>query len=292
MAKNLGKWIGNNEINGSKIQLTNGQFVRGRNALNTADINMLKVNTADQVEFGAEPVSAIAPTTPNSLTNRQYVLDVLAGVRDLKDAVRLATLTLPAYTPSGAGIGKILTADVNEALLVDSIAVSIGDRVAFLANSVDAGIYTVTQVGDAVNPFILTRSLDADEDIEVTQGLSFDVVEGVTNGKTRWLLTTSSIVVDTTVLTFVETPNPASLVHFVTESFTLAALDITNGYVDLANLAESGSVIVLPVGGPIQEEVTDYVLSNVGGITRVTFAGDLALNLVDTDKLIVKYARF
>lgn len=293
MAKNLGKWIGNNEISGQNIRTANDEFIRGRNALDTADVNLVKANASDQAEFGAEPVYAGgAPSGPNSLTTRQYVLDVLAGVRDPKDAVRVAADSLPANTPAGAGVGKTLTADANGALVIDGVAMALNDRVGYVENGVSAGIYVVTQVGDAGNPWILTRATDADEDIEVTQGLSFDVVEGTAYGKTRWLLTTDGITVDTTSLTFVETPNPASLVQFKTEPFTLVALDITNGYVDLANLAENGSLVVFPVGGPVQDETIDYVPSNVGGVTRITFAGDLATELAEGDKLVVKYAHF
>lgn len=292
MAKQVGKWIGNNEINGDKIRLGSDQFLRSRNAGDTADINLLKSNSTDKAEFGVEPIYDGAPSSATSLTNRQYVLDVLAGVRDPKDAVRVAAASLPANTAAGAGVGKTLTADANGALTIDGIAMALADRVGYIENGINAGIYVVTQVGDAGTPWILTRATDADEDAEVTQGLSFDVVEGVAYGKTRWLLTTDGIVVDTTALTFVETPNPASLVSFKTEPFTLVAQDITNGYVDLANLAENGSVIVFPVGGPVQDETTDYVLSNVSNVTRITFAGDLATELAEGEKLVVKYAHF
>lgn len=73
---------------------------------------------------------------------------------------------------------------------------------------------------------------------------------------------------------------------FGKESFTLIAGDITNGYVDLAQTPLANSLRVFVVGSPEQEQGVDYTVST----NRVTFAGDLAAELVAGDKLIVNYA--
>lgn len=81
------------------------------------------------------------------------------------------------------------------------------------------------------------------------------------------------------------------------EVITLDGTDITNQYVDLAAEAHSAaSITVTPVGGPLQEQGVDYTVSltgGAGGVTRVSFAGDLATGgdaeLVATDKLVIKY---
>jgi hypothetical protein len=73
------------------------------------------------------------------------------------------------------------------------------------------------------------------------------------------------------------------------EVFTLDATDISNGYVELAQEALSASIIVTPVGGPMQLAGTDFTVSVPVAVTRITFAGDLASALAATDKLIVKY---
>ena len=72
---------------------------------------------------------------------------------------------------------------------------------------------------------------------------------------------------------------------------TLVAGDITNGYVDLAAVAKTASLIVWPVGGLLATPTIDYTVSYTGGAggkTRVTFAGDL-LALAATDILVIKY---
>ena len=50
------KWITDKAVDGDKIGLLNEQFLQGRNALNTAWLNLLKANSNDRAEFGIEPV--------------------------------------------------------------------------------------------------------------------------------------------------------------------------------------------------------------------------------------------
>lgn len=76
------------------------------------------------------------------------------------------------------------------------------------------------------------------------------------------------------------------------EIITLVALDISNGYVDLAVAAiNAASISVTPVGGVMQLKGTDYTVAltgGVGSVTRITFAGDL-LELVATEKIVIRY---
>lgn len=60
------------------------------------------------------------------------------------------------------------------------------------------------------------------------------------------------------------------------EMFTLSAQDVSNGYVDCAYIAAPMSM-VLYVGGIVHFEEEDYMLSEVGGKTRITFMGDLVV---------------
>lgn len=71
-------------------------------------------------------------------------------------------------------------------------------------------------------------------------------------------------------------------------SLALDATDISNGYKDLAH--EATTVLsVAPLGGLQQEVGVDYTLSVEGGVTRITFDGDLATLLANGDKLLVSY---
>lgn len=85
------------------------------------------------------------------------------------------------------------------------------------------------------------------------------------------------------------------------EQFTLSSTDITNQYVDLSHAiygasASANSAGVYVVGGVMQQKTVDYTVSltgGSGGVTRISFAGDLATGgnaaLVSGDILVVKY---
>lgn len=82
---------------------------------------------------------------------------------------------------------------------------------------------------------------------------------------------------------------------------TLNGTDITNQYVDLAHTALGASAAINSVslnvvGGPEQLKAVDYTVSltgGSGGVTRLTFAGDLATGgaaeLIAGDILMIKY---
>lgn len=77
------------------------------------------------------------------------------------------------------------------------------------------------------------------------------------------------------------------------ESKVLDATDISNGYVDLARVAMPNTMLV-SVSGTVQYEDEDYSLSTEGGVTRITFLGDLIPDgdgaaLVEGDKVYFQY---
>lgn len=96
--------------------------------------------------------------------------------------------------------------------------------------------------------------------------------------------------------------SPAATATFASQQITLASGDITSQFVDLAHpvlgaSAASNSLILSVVGGPEQLKAVDYTVSltgGSGGVTRVTFAGDLATGgnaaLVSGDILMVNYS--
>lgn len=273
MSKTATKWIQDNAINGAKFRLDNDSYIRARNAANTADINMLKLNSSDKPEFGVQPVFG-----GSNLATESYVMDVIAGIRDPKDAVRVASVANVNIASPGAAIDGITLANGNRVLLKNQTAPE------------ENGIYIFNGAASA-----MTRATDANTDAKITQGLSTDVIEGTVNGRTRWLLTTADpIVLGTTGLTFVVIPIPGQVVNFKRNVFVLNGTDITNGYVDLTNTAEHQSVVTWPDDGPPQRITDDFTLSNAGagGVTRLTFAGDLLSTLASGDALIVNFAHF
>lgn len=82
-------------------------------------------------------------------------------------------------------------------------------------------------------------------------------------------------------------------------SFTLVAGDITNQYVDLADVAGDSSVQLAVAGAGAQLETIDFTVNYTGGTsskTRITFAGGLATAgasaLATGDVIVISYTAF
>lgn len=81
----------------------------------------------------------------------------------------------------GSGIGATLTnAGAPGALVIDSVVLEVGDRVAVYAqtNSAQDGIYDVIAVGDASNRWVLERSPDFQVNSQMRPGLYFSISGG------------------------------------------------------------------------------------------------------------------
>jgi len=132
------------------------------------------------------------------------IYPVASGPEDYHDAVRFATdAVLPAYTR----VDNVITANANGALpSIDGVAPALTDDL-LLQNGAageDNGIYTVTQLGDGANPFILERREDFAASDQVNPGcITTTGPEGTANGKQIFILATAApITLNTTALTF------------------------------------------------------------------------------------------
>ena len=163
---------------------------------------------ADLSMAGFKLTSVGAPSADTDAANKGYV-DAVAQGLDVKASVVYATAAaLSAYTFS-ATAGGTLTANANGALSVDGSTPSVNNRILVKnETSGDApynGIYVVTTVGDGSNPYVLTRSTDANISAEVTDGMFTFVEQGTTNSGTSWVLTTNNpITLNTTALVFAQ----------------------------------------------------------------------------------------
>lgn len=153
------------------------------------------------------PTTAITPAADTEIANKAYV-DAVASGLDVKDSVRVATAAaLPANTPSGSGVGKLITANAVGVLTVDGVATVLNDRI-LVKDEVAGqhnGIYYVSTEGTAGVAFVLTRATDADQAAELNSGMFCFVEEGTANGDAGFALTTNDpITIDTTSLTFTQ----------------------------------------------------------------------------------------
>lgn len=145
---------------------------------------------------------AVLPIVQSGVTSKVAVASLIA--ENYKDPARVATAgALPANTRTG----NVLTASANGALPAqDGVSLVVDDRLLVKDEITGAnnGIYVVTSLGDASNPWVLTRSADADEDDDVTAGMLVPVgPDGTVNkNKTFRLVTSDPITINVTTLNF------------------------------------------------------------------------------------------
>jgi hypothetical protein len=167
----------------------NGTGWGKRNAFSDAEKNTLGFLTATAPADLDQMQLDIAQNATDIATNATAIAG-LAGGQDIKDPVDTSTTGLGNITLSGEqSLNGVLTSS-SRVLVTDQ---TLGE---------ENGIY-VTAAG------AWTRSTDADEDSEVTNGLTtFVLNESSTKYRYRYLLSTSDpITVGTTPLTFVEIPS-------------------------------------------------------------------------------------
>ena len=154
-----------------------------------------------------------APTNGTDIVNKNYADSIATGI-NFHQACRLATTTaLAAYTYNNgsSGVGATITANANGALSIDSVLTVVGNRVLVKnetsTNEPYNGVYTVTQVGSAGTPFILTRATDFDTAgsgvDQIDAGDFFLITAGTVNANTSWVQQTPlPITVGTTAIVF------------------------------------------------------------------------------------------
>lgn len=228
----VGRFIEANTIKGTHIRLRNSEMFRGTTS-GGSDLDILKVTTADLVEFqqlvtvnAALPI----PNSPKQYATVEYIQNYIEGKRDAKDAVNVladSNLALTGVTP----------------LTIDGVTVLNNWRVSLVgqATASENGIYDIAISG---GNYTLTRSSDFDQlndagGTEVTEGAYFKIISGTVYSGWEALLTTANpIVVGTTALTFALNPTVLALTggdsikrlgqDFSIDLATISGLESTN----------------------------------------------------------------
>jgi hypothetical protein len=153
------------------------------------------------VDVASKRITSLAdPTQAQDAATKAYV-DSLANGLDVKQSVRAAsTSALTAtYSNGSSGVGATLTnAGTQAALTLDSIALSVGNRVLIKDQSAEEqnGVYTVTTVGTISTNWVLTRATDFDNSpgTEVGPGVFFFVEEGTTQQDNGYVISTDDAI--------------------------------------------------------------------------------------------------
>jgi hypothetical protein len=152
------------------------------------------------------------PSAPKHVVNVEWVEAFFKG--KIKAPVRVVATTEQDATYNATGME--LTYDNDGELEIDDETLAVADRVLLVAQgdttparASENGIYVVTDAGSTSTPAILTRSDDFNHADLIFTGVTISVNEGDEHANTTWkLVTTGTIILDTTGLEFEQTTVP------------------------------------------------------------------------------------
>ena len=125
-----------------------------------------------------------------TLATENWVLNTIANI---PPALVATTANLAATYDNGtSGAGATLTnSGTQSTLVVDGITLAAGNRILVKdqTDSIQNGIYTVTNVGSVTANWVLTRANDFDSPSQMIRGEVIDVISGTANSVTAWMLT-------------------------------------------------------------------------------------------------------
>ena len=133
-----------------------------------------------------QPLTTIAGGGTGATTAGGALANIAADLFPTLTAQAATTGTLPAntYANGTAGVGATLTGNANGALTAqDGYTPVVNDTILVKneATGANNGLYTLTQVGTAGTPYILTRTTTMDEPWEIPSRL-VRILNGTTNG--------------------------------------------------------------------------------------------------------------
>lgn len=225
MTQRTTKFIQDDAVTGAKILLRNNETLRSYAQDGTTKMDLLKLTTANVLEFQRIPQlnSALGmPSAPKDLVTVEYITNFVAGKTDPKDAVNFYADTNVPLTGSTP-------------LIIDSGTVTNGMRVG-LGNQTTGtqnGVYVVTVSGGT---YTMARAADFDQvddagGKEVTSGAYFKIIAGtVYSGWEAIVSNADPIVIGTDVLTFTLNPTVQALSggDMITKSGNTLSVDLAS----------------------------------------------------------------
>lgn len=252
-----------------------------------ANLTVSAVQSLLSIPTSSSPLPLVAGGTGVSAASANAAFNALSPLTTKGDILGFSTEN--ARVPVGTN-GQILMADSTVALGVK------------WATPAASGVTTIgsfnSQTSSADGLVIVGSNLYAQAATASNPGMvSVPSSASALNLSTAAL----SVRVDATTVKINGSNNLESLKQ-IEEQITLSGTDITNQYVDLSfavygTSASVNSISLSVVGGPVQQKTVDYTVSltgGAGGVTRISFAGDLATGgnaaLIAADILMISYS--
>lgn len=207
MAKIIKKFISSQSVDETKILLNNNGFLQARNAADSADVDLFKLNSSDVIEFASIPQASGTPSNAADLVNKSYIDNLISGIK-WKAPARLASVANVVLSAPGS---------------IDGVSLASDDRILLKNQTVPSenGLYVF-------NGSALVRSTDADAGIEIASMAVF-VEEGTVNADKGFVCTTNNpITVGSTSINFVQfsSANAYSAGQGIAISGNVIAVDI------------------------------------------------------------------
>ena len=278
----------------TSVTATSGNMTVGAASGNNS-VNLVPTGTGT-VDVANKRITSVAePTQSSDAATKNYVDAVKTGL-DVKDSV-IATTTANlagTYSNGTSGVGATLTnSGTQAAITIDGRVLVVGERVLVKdqTTGLQNGFYKVTTVGTASVNWVLTRTVDADEDSEITPGAFTFVEEGTVGANNGYVCTNvGAITVGTTAITFVQfsgagsviagdgltkTGNTLNVVGTAGRiSIAADAVDISSSYVGQATITTLGTITT----GTWQGSVIDGTYGGTGVANTgktITLGGNL-----------------
>lgn len=289
MAQLKTKFIENNAVTNAKMAQMATLTIKGNNtggSSNPLDLTVSQVQSMLAIPTSSSPLPLNAGGTGISAGSANAAFNALSPLTTKGDILGFSTVNDRLAVGTN---GQVLTADSTQPLGIKwatpaasgiTAMGTYGSQTPSADGLVISGTTLYAQPADATNPgMVIVQNSNS--------GL-------IMNGA---LL---QIVVNTPTVK-INGSNEIEALKGNSEQITLNGTDITNQYVDLAHAAYGtsasvNSINLSVVGGPMQQKTVDYTVSltgGAGGVTRVSFSGDLATGgnaaLVNGDILIINY---
>jgi hypothetical protein len=288
----------------TSVTATSGNMTVGAASGNNS-VNLVPTGTGS-VDVANKRITSVAePTQSSDAATKNYVDAVKTGL-DVKDSVIVTTTAnlTATYNNGTSGVGATLTnSGTQAAITIDSRVLVVGERVLVKdqTTALQNGFYKVTTVGTASANWVLTRTVDADEDSEITPGAFTFVEEGTVGGNNGYVCTNvGAITVGTTAITFVQFSGAGSVIAGdgltktgntlnvvgTTNRITISAdaVDIASTYVGQSTITTLGTIGT----GTWQGSVIDGAYGGTGVANTgktITIGGNLTTSGAHTTTL-------